>query len=72
MGEAGVVRAGGQWGARAIGERCGMVKVAAPTVWEILHEAGIDPAPERRSTTWGQPNAIPRHPQGSHDCPRIP
>jgi hypothetical protein len=23
------------------------VKVAASTVWEILHEAGIDPAPER-------------------------
>jgi len=28
------------------------VKVAASTVWEILHEAGIDPAPERSSTTW--------------------
>ena len=28
------------------------VKVAASTVWEILHEAGIDPAPERASTTW--------------------
>jgi transposase len=23
------------------------VKVAASTVWEILHEAGIDPAPDR-------------------------
>ena len=28
------------------------VKVAASTVWEILKEAGIDPAPERASTTW--------------------
>jgi putative transposase len=28
------------------------VKVAASTVWEILHEAGIDPVPERGSTTW--------------------
>jgi putative transposase len=27
------------------------LKIAASTVWEILHEAGIDPAPER-STTW--------------------
>ena len=28
------------------------VKAAASTVWEILHDAGIDPAPERSSTTW--------------------
>jgi transposase InsO family protein len=28
------------------------VKVAASTVWEILQEAGIDPAPERASSTW--------------------
>jgi len=28
------------------------VKVAASTVWEILHKAGIDPAPERASSTW--------------------
>jgi putative transposase len=28
------------------------VKVAASTVWEILKEAGIDPAPERNSSTW--------------------
>ena len=25
---------------------------AASTVWEILRQAGIDPAPERTSTTW--------------------
>jgi transposase InsO family protein len=28
------------------------VKVAASTVWEILQEAGIGPAPERASSTW--------------------
>jgi hypothetical protein len=28
------------------------IKVAASTVWEILHEAGIDPAPERACSTW--------------------
>jgi transposase len=28
------------------------VKVAASTVWEIMKEAGIDPAPERTSSTW--------------------
>jgi hypothetical protein len=42
------------WGYRRIhGELlvCG-VKVAGSTLWEILREAGIDPAPERTSTTW--------------------
>ncbi|MBL1101999.1 transposase [Streptomyces sp. 205] len=28
------------------------VKVGASTVWEILKEAGIDPAPKRNSSTW--------------------
>ena len=28
------------------------VKVAASTVWEILKDTGIDPAPERASCTW--------------------
>jgi putative transposase len=28
------------------------VKVAASTVWEILQEGGIDPAPERTTSTW--------------------
>ncbi|WP_432906067.1 hypothetical protein ACQP1S_11605 [Micromonospora matsumotoense] len=28
------------------------VKVAASTVWEILQDAGVDPAPERTSSTW--------------------
>jgi transposase InsO family protein len=30
------------------------VKVAASTVWEILRAAGIDPAPDRATTTWTQ------------------
>jgi hypothetical protein len=28
------------------------VKVAASTVWEILKDAGVEPAPERTSSTW--------------------
>jgi putative transposase len=42
------------WGYRRIhGELLVLgVKVAASTVWEILKEAGIDPAPERTSSTW--------------------
>lgn len=28
------------------------IKIAASTVWEILNEHGIPPAPERQSTTW--------------------
>ena len=28
------------------------VKVASSTVWEILHDAGVDPAPERASQGW--------------------
>jgi transposase InsO family protein len=42
------------WGYRRIhGELLVLgIKVAASTVWEILKEAGIDPAPERTSSTW--------------------
>ncbi|GGN32933.1 transposase [Actinoplanes campanulatus] len=42
------------WGYRRIhGELLVLgVKVAASTVWEILKDAGIDPAPERTSITW--------------------
>jgi hypothetical protein len=29
------------------------IKIAASTVWQILKDAGIDPAPERAATTWG-------------------
>jgi len=42
------------WGYRRIhGELlCLGIKVAASMVWEILRQAGIDPAPDRASTTW--------------------
>jgi transposase InsO family protein len=30
------------------------IKVAASTVWQMLREAGIDPAPDRAATTWTQ------------------
>ena len=42
------------WGYRRIhGELLVLgITIAASTVWEILQEAGIDPAPERTSTTW--------------------
>ena len=33
------------------------IKIAASTVWQILKDAGIDPALERATTTW---NASPR------------
>jgi putative transposase len=44
------------WGYRRIhGELLTLgVKVAASTVWAILREAGIDPAPDRAATTWTQ------------------
>ena len=42
------------WGYRRIhGELATLgIKVAASTVWQILKDAGIDPAPQRSSTTW--------------------
>ncbi len=42
------------WGYRRVhGELLVLgVKVAASTVWQILREAGIDPAPERACSTW--------------------
>ncbi|WP_246038121.1 hypothetical protein [Saccharothrix texasensis] len=42
------------WGYRRIrGELLVLgIKVAASTVWQILKDTGIDPAPERTSTTW--------------------
>jgi putative transposase len=44
------------WGYRRVhGELLTLgVKVAASTVWVILREAGIDPAPDRAATTWSQ------------------
>jgi putative transposase len=44
------------WGPRRIqGELVGLgYQVAASTVWKILHQAGIDPAPRRAGPTWKQ------------------
>jgi transposase len=49
-----LVRENPSWGyTRVHGELLVLgVKVAAPTVWEILKEAGIDPAPDRAVGTW--------------------
>jgi hypothetical protein len=43
------------WGYRRItGELAGLgIKIAASTVWAILKNAGIDPAPRRSGPTWG-------------------
>ena len=48
------VRENPQWGYRRVhGELLVLgVKVAASTVWEILQDAGIDPAPERAGGAW--------------------
>ena len=45
-----------EWGYRRIhGELAGLgVKIAASTVWVILKEAGIEPAPRRTGPTWPQ------------------
>jgi hypothetical protein len=44
------------WGYRRIhGELLVLgIKIAASTVWQILTDAGIDPAPKRASSTWAQ------------------
>jgi transposase InsO family protein len=44
------------WGHRRIqGELVGLgYHVAASTVWKILHNAGVDPAPRRAGPTWKQ------------------
>jgi putative transposase len=49
-----LARENGSWGYRRIhGELLTLgIMVAPSTVWEILREAGIDPAPDRAATTW--------------------
>jgi transposase InsO family protein len=44
------------WGYRRIqGELVGLgIKLAASTVWTILRDAGIEPAPRRLETTWAE------------------
>ncbi|SEB55884.1 hypothetical protein SAMN04490356_0568 [Streptomyces melanosporofaciens] len=49
-----LARENSSWGYRRIhGELASLgIKLAASTVWNILKEHGIDPAPERDRTTW--------------------
>ncbi|PZH09047.1 integrase, partial [Streptomyces sp. NTH33] len=49
-----LARENSSWGYRRIhGELAALgIKAAASTVWEILKEHGIPPAPERQNTTW--------------------
>jgi hypothetical protein len=49
-----LARENSSWGYRRIhGELAALgLRTAASTVWEILHEHGIDPAPLRDGTTW--------------------
>src|SRR5688500_11226851 len=49
-----LARENSSWGYRRIhGELLVLgIRVAASTVWEILREAGIEPAPQRTSQTW--------------------
>ena len=49
-----LARENASWGYRRIhGELAALgIKVAASTVWEILKEHGIPPAPDRQNTTW--------------------
>ncbi|GIG74106.1 hypothetical protein Pfl04_25100 [Planosporangium flavigriseum] len=43
------------WHRRIQGELAGLgYRVAASTVWKILHDAGVDPAPRRSGPTWKQ------------------
>jgi transposase InsO family protein len=49
-----LARENGSWGYRRVhGDLLTLgIKVAPSTVWEILRQAGIDPAPDRAATTW--------------------
>jgi len=49
-----LARENNSWGYRRIhGELLVLgIKVAASTAWQILTDAGIDPAPERTSDNW--------------------
>ncbi len=49
-----LARENSSWGYRRVHSELLVlgVKVAASTVWEIMREAGIDPAPDRSATTW--------------------
>jgi transposase len=62
-----LVRENPGWGYRRVhGELTTLgIKVAPSTVWEILKQAGLVPAPERASTTWADfPALASRRPAG--------
>jgi transposase len=44
------------WGYRRVqGELVGLgIKLAASTLWTILNEAGIEPAPRRQELSWAE------------------
>ena len=58
------------WGHRRIQGELG-IAVAPSTVWEILHAAGIDPAPRRSGPTWRQFLHAPGRARG-RACGRSP
>jgi len=67
------------WGYRRIhGELAGPgVKIAASTAWEILKNAGIDPAPRRTAPAWSQflrsqADAILARPSSRPTCSTAP
>jgi hypothetical protein len=49
-----LVKGNPSWGYRRVhGELVTLgIRVAASTVWEILRQEGVDPAPDRAATTW--------------------
>jgi putative transposase len=49
-----LVKENPSWGYRRIhGELATLgIKIASSTVWEILNQEGLDPAPDRHATTW--------------------
>ena len=47
-----LVRESPGWGYRRVHGELLVLGISAPTVWEILRQAGMDPAPERSSDTW--------------------
>jgi hypothetical protein len=51
------------WGHRRVqGELAGLgYRLAASTVWGILHQAGVDPAPRRTGPTWKQFLTVQAH-----------
>jgi len=58
------------WGYRGVQASCSVfgVKLAASTVWAILKEAGIEPAPKRLEQNWSDLALHRRRGRTSADC----